>query len=54
MRQIGQQLFLELWPIASGNHSHLGDGEEFMQEGSHLGIQRRFAFCQCAIQVKAD
>ncbi len=34
-------MFLELWPIASGNHSHVGDGKEVMQESSHLGIQRR-------------
>ncbi len=51
MGKIGEHLFLELRPIASGNHGHFDHAEKVMQQRRHFGIERRFTFGECAIQI---
>src|ERR1035441_7559760 len=51
---MGEQLFLKLWPIASGNHGHPNDCEEVMQQRRHFHIERRLAFRQRAVQIIDD
>jgi hypothetical protein len=52
MRKIGEQLFFELWPIASRNDGHFGDAEKVTQKCGHFWLKRRFAFGKRTIQVE--
>ena len=51
MGKIGEHLFFKLRPIAAGNHGHFDNAEKVMQQCRHFGIERRFAFGKCTIQI---
>ena len=51
MGKIGEQLLLKLRPTASGNDGHFDDTKKVMQPCRHFGIQRRFTFGECTIQI---
>jgi hypothetical protein len=52
MRKIGEQLFFELRPIASGNHRYSNDQEKIMQQSRHFGVKRRLASGKRAVEIK--
>src|SRR5690242_11454963 len=52
MGKIREQLFLKLWPIASGNHSHFDDTEKVMQQSPHFSVKRRFTFGKRTVQIE--
>ena len=54
MRQVGEQLFFELRPIASGDHRYSDDQEKIMQQSRHLRIKRRLASGKRAVEIKHD
>ena len=48
---MGEHLLFELGPIATGNDGHFDDAEKVVQQRRHFGIERRFTFGECAIQI---
>ena len=48
------QLLLELRPVSAGNDGDFDDAEKIAQQRGHLGVDSRFAFSKCSVQVKND
>ena len=51
MGKMGEHLLFKLRPIASGNDGHFDDAEKVVQQRRHFGIERRFTFGKCAVQI---
>jgi len=52
MRKFCNNLLFKLRPTASGNDGYFDDREKVMQQSGHCGIDRRFAFGKCSIQIE--
>ena len=54
MGKMGEYLFFELGPIASGNDGHFDDTEKVVQAHRHFSVKGRFTLGECAVQIEHD
>jgi hypothetical protein len=51
---MGEELFLKLRPIASRDDGHFDNVEKIVQQRRHFGIEGRFTFRECPVQIEND